>query len=609
MPTDSPLRSSFRSALPVAALLLVGACLTANWLSAQTNDAPLAGGPGGAAPSSNPIPAVLFNGWPAGRNPDLVVVVTGQQHSYLKFCGCSSPQLGGFERRYNFIAKLRERGWPVVAVDLGDLITRQHRGLDAQTLLKYETSMKALEAIGYTAIGVGENEYKLPLMEGLSRFTLQNPNAYPRVLAANLADRVQTFPLNGQQSMIGDWVTAGGKAGLPKVGVVSVAGRSVIQAVAQFDPALRFDDNAPVLKATLGEMDAQKVDLKVLLYHGDIDQARLLAGDPKLLDKLPPAVRANITTFPDRFDVILCLSAEEQPPSRPDVVGKTMIVRIGHRGQHVGVVGVYKTGNATKPYELHYQIVQMGEEYETDKAKEANHPVLRILDNYALEVKNQNFLANTPPAPHPTKQILPPQANVRFAGSEACAGCHSAEYFIWKKTKHSHAYEALTKKAEKPKLRQYDPECVVCHTVGFGYQTGYTDEVKTRHLLHVGCENCHGPAGHHAANPKNVAYYDQLSPWKTNRTELLPNPDEIAKGLDALPEGQKAILLRVDQVCQKCHDIDNDPYFKFEKYWPVIVHGKNGPPRINKVPRPVPAAAPAAPRPAPVAAPVANKKG
>src|SRR5215204_2199964 len=127
MPTHSFV-SRLRSALPVAAVLLAGAALTAGWLSAKADNAPLAGGSGGPAPSAKPIPDELFKGWPAGRKPDLAIVLTGQQHGYLKFCGCSSPQLGGYERRYNFIAKLRERGWPIVALDLGDLVTHQTRG-------------------------------------------------------------------------------------------------------------------------------------------------------------------------------------------------------------------------------------------------------------------------------------------------------------------------------------------------------------------------------------------------------------------------------------------------------------------------------------------------
>jgi hypothetical protein len=34
---------------------------------------------------------------------------------------------------------------------------------------------------------------------------------------------------------------------------------------------------------------------------------------------------------------------------------------------------------------------------------------------------------------------------------------------------------------------------------------------------------------------------------------------------------------RVNDMCAKCHDIDNDPHYKFETYWPQIIHGRNAP--------------------------------
>src|SRR5436309_236748 len=60
---------------------------------------------GSVSPSSKPLPPELFQGWPE-QPPEVAIVLSGQQHSYLKFCGCSQPQQGGFERRYNFLAKL-----------------------------------------------------------------------------------------------------------------------------------------------------------------------------------------------------------------------------------------------------------------------------------------------------------------------------------------------------------------------------------------------------------------------------------------------------------------------------------------------------------------------
>src|SRR5262245_45802635 len=67
------------------------------------------------------IPSRYFRDW---DKPDLVLVLTGSQHGYMLPCGCSRPQFGGLERRYNFVQALRERGWTVAAVDVGDISQR-----------------------------------------------------------------------------------------------------------------------------------------------------------------------------------------------------------------------------------------------------------------------------------------------------------------------------------------------------------------------------------------------------------------------------------------------------------------------------------------------------
>src|SRR5207248_1922505 len=90
----------------------------------------------------------LFRDWP---EPDLVLIFSGQQHGYLDPCGCSRPQIGGLVRRYNFMQGLKERGWPIDAVDAGDIAQRKApAGLpNIQGLLKYKKSMEALQRMDY----------------------------------------------------------------------------------------------------------------------------------------------------------------------------------------------------------------------------------------------------------------------------------------------------------------------------------------------------------------------------------------------------------------------------------------------------------------------------
>lgn len=213
------------------------------------------------------------------------------------------------------------------------------------------------------------------------------------------------------------------------------------------------------------------------------------------------------------FNIVLSKSVEEEPPAQPVVVGKTIIVNVGHKGRYVGVVGVFFGNNPDAP-EMHYQLVPLGEDFETDDNKVKEHPAIDKLEEYARQLKDLELWKKFPKTQHPT-QVAHKGQRVAFVGSDKCAACHAAEYKTWKETKHSHAFEALTDHAVKPSLRQFDGECIVCHTVGFQFAGGFVSEQKTPHLKHVGCENCHGPGELHVSQPTNPAFRKDMSPWKS----------------------------------------------------------------------------------------------
>lgn len=83
------------------------------------------------------------------------------------------------------------------------------------------------------------------------------------------------------------------------------------------------------------------------------------------------------------------------------------------------------------------------------------------------------------------------QAN-SYVGSGGCAGCHGDKFNQYVGTGHATAYSAI---ANLPPAVRVN--CLVCHTVGYGQPTGFTDLTNTAHLSNVGCESCHGPSGWH----------------------------------------------------------------------------------------------------------------
>ncbi|HLH53324.1 MAG TPA: multiheme c-type cytochrome [Verrucomicrobiae bacterium] len=84
----------------------------------------------------------------------------------------------------------------------------------------------------------------------------------------------------------------------------------------------------------------------------------------------------------------------------------------------------------------------------------------------------------------------------RFVGSQACLECHQEIHDTVMGTQHAQAFAAL-----KQIHQDNNPGCLPCHTVGYGAPTGFTTAAATPQLEGVQCENCHGPAGNHAANP------------------------------------------------------------------------------------------------------------
>jgi hypothetical protein len=468
-------------------------------------------------------PPTLFQFWPHDRQPDLVLLFSGETYGYVQPCGCSKPQYGGLERRYNFMRGLiRDRHWPVFAIDLGDLAQRN----GPQALAKYRYTMQAYQRLTYVAVGVGRNEMALPLIDALSEYSLNNPT--PRVLVANLLRREENFPSgDAGKSMVGAWTVAA-REGLPRVGVAGVVAPSVSQQVQ--DPNVKFGPVEATLPAVLKELEPQKPDVLVLLFQGSLREAEACA-----------------TRFP-QFHVILCQTGNDLGPEKPDRVGHTMIVRVGHKGRAVGAVGAYRTGKADTPFQFYYQMVELGPEYETPAGQDASNPMLALLEEYTKEVKAGNYLSQYARTEHPIQRVFP---GATYVGSEKCKRCHEREYKIWKASPHAHAYATLVK-ATRPSLRQYDGECIVCHVTGFDYKGGYVDEKTTPLLKENGCENCHGPGSLHVKGNTDPKMLALMNPIKTQ-----PNESPAAKD-------QR--LKRLDDSCYKCHNIDNDVHWNIKKW-------------------------------------------
>ena len=119
------------------------------------------------------------------------------------------------------------------------------------------------------------------------------------------------------------------------------------------------------------------------------------------------------------------------------------------------------------------------------------------------------------------------EEDVGYASSGNCAGCHSKEFARWTFTDHAKAWQSLILKEE-----QNNPECIQCHTTGFGEVGGLGELTTTnvRKFKSVQCEACHGPLKGHPES-------------------------KMVKSKPITPKS-----------CLGCHDEANSPDFEFGKY-------------------------------------------
>src|SRR6478609_7137824 len=169
----------------------------------------------------------IFVDWP---KPDVALVFSGEQNGYLEPCGCAGleNQKGGLKRRFTFLKQLLEKGWNVVAMDLGGQETRT----GVQAIRKVDFSYAALMKMGYAVVGYGPGELKLGV--DLTQIVINLDEAKNPLISAN----VSLSNFTGGSKELYKIVDVGGmRIGITTVlGKKEIAGRKMIGDFALLDP-------------------------------------------------------------------------------------------------------------------------------------------------------------------------------------------------------------------------------------------------------------------------------------------------------------------------------------------------------------------------------------
>lgn len=210
------------------------------------------------------------------------------------------------------------------------------------------------------------------------------------------------------------------------------------------------------------------------------------------------------------WDIIITSSGEKiEEPVKTD---KTIITAGYPKGEKVGILSLMLDKNmSVQNFSHRWQALGSDTKEDPD--------VRTVLNDYDLKVAALMQSAERPPA------------GTTYAGEEKCSECHQIFEESWKKTRHASAFSTLEKAG-----KANDPECVVCHVVGYGKEGGFFSMSSTPALANVQCEECHGLNREHIED-----YSSKMKPV----TEM---------------------------TCLKCHTKDHSPDFDYPVYYDKIKH-------------------------------------
>lgn len=449
----------------------------------------------------------IYDRW---LKPEVTLVFTGRLDGYMEPCGCAGldRMKGGLSRRATLLDALRRVGWNPVVMDTGGVSS----GFSQQARMKYQATVNMFREMNYDAITLGTTDLNFPAGDILSEISTPAANGN-MFISAN----VGVFAMDPKTLPPAKIIQRGGV----KIGIVGVLGEGEQKAVRNDE--IVFRNSVESLKKIVPQL-REKCDFVILLAHASDAESRQYAK-----------------AFPD-VDIIATSAGPPVPPATMEVIPETgqYYITVGERGTHLVTLGIYR--DEENP--VRYQRVAL------DSRFQASKKFVNLMALYQDELEHAGLKGlGIRPLPNPFAET-----HGDYVGSARCESCHEDVFLQWQKTRHAKAWRPL---AEAKPARTSDPECVVCHVVGWNvehktpYTSGFLSPKETRHLMNVGCEVCHGPGAKHitAEMGTDAGVQDHY------RKAVRQNVEEAKKSL-----------------CVTCHDLDNSPNFDFDLYWKCIEH-------------------------------------
>jgi len=458
------------------------------------------------------------------------IAMVGEIRGELEPCGCPTVPYGGFVRRQNYLDQLRGGVAPFFHLDAGEALVK---GLSTNS--RDDVNDRAslilglMDEVGVDAFTPGPSDLLALGDDWRARLATANFKS----VSATWLDPITNEPLLPASVVL----ERDGR----RLGVIGLSAKPS-------DPKARDKvkmlDPVEAARAAVASLP-EELDLVVALSN-------LLPADAQRVADEVSGLAALLSTRAGRYD----------PPKKTD---GAPIIETPDRGRYVTVLDVLLGAEGGYPLSLdesssaslrelertRLQLRVMAEDSPARAATAArfialeaelaalaqgrnllsiqDNPLGREFDDEAAVTaaldafrgvqidRAREVVASTPPA------------GPRYVTAAACTGCHAPQVAYWTYTAHVNALDSLTARES-----QKNPECVSCHTTGFGEIGGFADLESPTEMARfkgVQCEACHGPLSEH-------------------------------------PGGTSGPRPVTEATCLVCHDEANSPDFDYETYLP-----------------------------------------
>lgn len=446
-----------------------------------------------ASPPPPPLPA-LPEVTAAGEEPrgeerprrELTLVLTGDVRGEIEPCGCPTLPFGGFERRERLLSRPVGFG-PVFQLDAGELLTRGISASDTDREGRARTVLAASASVGVAAWVPGPSD-----LFGLGLDEMAAVTDPPAVSATWLRpDGTPLFPPALVLERDGRRIGVIGLSASPMGSGMSdrVQVRDAVEAAREALSELPTDLDLVLALGSVSDDEADRVAREVpglsliLTTSGrNYNEVREVSGVPIIesLDRgrYAQVLATHLGSTPDvalelhpaaaTWRNLVQLRATNSGSPNPALDGAEAAFRDLSAGRNLAWL-------ETRPL-----------------AQDLDGPtrVAALLGDYKTRVLTEAAARAAEP---------PPPTEPGFATAASCTTCHTNEFARWTFSDHTRAWQSLVERQATA-----NPECLPCHTTGFG-QPGGMGELTTasiRAFKGVQCESCHGPMRGHPDDPR-----------------------------------------------------------------------------------------------------------